>query len=103
MKKESDIYSEAKKHFSGEERVVVNDGKGAQGIKYKGKMFAMFYKGDLALRFAPDRVTELVKKGKALPMDPGTGKPMKDRVIIPAAKSDNWIQLAKESLDYVSS
>ena len=39
------MYQEIKEHFSKSSEVVVNVGKGAQGIKYKGKMFAMFSKG----------------------------------------------------------
>jgi len=98
----SEIYSELKMYFSNVEEAVVNDGKGAQGIKYEGKMFAMFYKGDLTLKFSPDRVKELIDTGKALPHDPGTGKAMKDRILIPSSKNDTWLDLAKESFEYVS-
>lgn len=99
----SDNYDKIKAHFKAVDNVVVNDGRGAQGIKYNGKMFAMFYKGDLTLKFSPERVNELIESGEALPHDPGTGKPMKDRVLIPAEKSDTWIALTEESLVYVSS
>ena len=97
-----DIYLDLKQFFSKKENVVVNDGKGAQGIKYAGKMFAMFYKGDLTLKFSPERVTELIKSNQAKPHEPGTGKPMKDRVLIPASQSTDWIKLTEESLEYVS-
>ena len=98
----NDIYSGLKQHFSQIDNVVVNNGKGAQGIKYAGKMFAMFYKGDLTLKFSPERVIELIELCQGLPHDPGTGKPMKDRILIPASQSGMWIELAKESLEYVS-
>ena len=97
----SDIYANIKLHFSKVKDVEVNDGKGAQGKKHKGKMFAMFYKGDLTLKFAPDKVTKLIESGEGLPHDPGTGKPMKDRILIPASKYETWIQLTEESLTYV--
>ena len=97
----SEVYEELKAYFSEVEDVVVNTGKGAQGIKYKGKMFAMFYKGDLTLKFSPDRVAELIDSGQALPHDPGTGNPMKDRVLIPASKKETWIGLTEASLAYV--
>ncbi len=97
----SDVYVEVKAYFEEVEDAVVNAGKGAQGIKYNGKMFAMFYKGDLTLKFSPDRVQELIASGQALPHDPGTGKPMKDRVLIPADKKETWIGLTEESLAYV--
>lgn len=96
------VYDDLKKHFNEDERVTVNDGKGAQGIKYNGKMFAMFYKGDLTLKFSPERVKELIESEQALPHDPGTGKAMKDRVLILADKKDSWIALTEESLTYVS-
>lgn len=98
----TDVYTHIKAHFSDVSKATVNDGKGAQGIKYKGKMFAMFYKGDLTLKFSNARVLELIETGQGLPHDPGTGKPMKDRVLIPASKSDTWVELTQESLDYVS-
>ena len=98
----NDIYAELKKYFSQIDSVVVNAGRGAQGIKYAGKMFAMFYKGDLTLKFSPVRVAELIESGLGMPHDPGTGTPMKDRVLIPASRDDRWVELTKESLAYVS-
>ncbi len=62
----------------------------------------MFYKGDLTLKFSPKRVKELIEKGQAQPHDPGTGKAMKDRVLITAAQSESWVKLTKESYEYVS-
>lgn len=99
----SDIYDKLKGHFSEDPDVEVASGRGAQGIKYNKKMFAMFYKGDLTLQFSPERVKELISQGKALPHDPGTGKAMKDRVLIPAAKKASWLKLTKESKKYVMS
>ncbi|MBF0431367.1 MAG: hypothetical protein HQK83_08820 [Fibrobacteria bacterium] len=98
----NDIYTDLKQFFSKIDNVVVNDGKGAQGIKYAGKMFAMFYKGDLSLKFSPKNVSELIESGQGLPLDPGTGTPMKDRILIPASKSKSWINLTKKSLEHVS-
>ncbi|MCG8569978.1 MAG: hypothetical protein MJB14_07535 [Spirochaetes bacterium] len=98
----NDVYAALKHFFSQVDNVVVNDGKGAQGIKHAGKMFAMFYKGDLTLKFSPERVTELIESGQGLPHDPGTGKSMKDRILIPASQSETWIELTEESLEYVS-
>lgn len=98
----SDRYANLKQFFKKNNSVEVNEGKGAQGIKYAGKMFAMFYKGDLVLKFSPERIIDLIKSDKGLPFDPGTGKSMKDRILIPASLSETWIQLTKESLEYVS-
>ena len=43
----------------------------------------------------------LIEEGKALPLDPGTGKPMKDRVLVPAAQKESWIVMAELSLGEV--
>ena len=40
-----DIYDELKDHFRNNPNVVIAEGRGAQGLKHSGKMFAMFYKG----------------------------------------------------------
>lgn len=98
-----DKYAQLREAFEKIDDAVVNSGTGAQGIKYNGKMFAMFYKGDLTLQFSPQQVTELITAGKAQPHDPGTGKPMKNRVLVPASKSNTWVDLAKQSLEYMRS
>ena len=98
----TDPYAEVKAHFANVEGVVVNEGRGAQGMKVGGKMFAMFYKGELLLKFPPKRAAELIASGSALPHDPGTGKPMKDRVLIPASQKEHWITLCEESSRHAS-
>ncbi len=52
----SDIYDELKDYFRNNPKVVIAEGKGAQGLKYDGKMFAMFYKGDLTVKLTPENV-----------------------------------------------
>ncbi len=96
-----EIYQELKEHFANDDKVVVSSGKGAQGIKYNKKMFIMFYKGDLVIKLSPTRVQQLINSGKGMPFDPGTGKPMKDRILIPKAKKNFWITLSEESKDFV--
>ncbi len=93
-----DIYNELKDHFRNNSNVVIAEGKGAQGLKHNGKMFAMFYKGDLTVKLKPENVEKLIKNGGGLPHDPGTGKPMKNRILIPASKSGNWIEMCELSL-----
>ncbi len=93
----SEVYDDIKAHFENTDDVTVNSGRGAQGLKHDGKLFAMFYKGDLTLRFSPARTSALIESGEAEPYDPGTGKPMRDRVLIPAARRSSWIALTEES------
>ena len=94
----TDPYAKLKEHFAGVNGVIVNAGRGAQGMKVGKKMFAMFYKGDLLLTLPPARVEELIAAGRVLPFDPGTGKMMKNRVLIPAAKKRSWIKLCEEAV-----
>ena len=64
-------------------------------------MFIMFYKGDLVIKMAPDRIKKLIKTGDGLPFDPGTGKPMKDRILISQKKKNLWVPLSEESKEYI--
>jgi hypothetical protein len=66
-------------------------------------MFVMFYKGELIVQLDPARVDELVASGEGLAFDPGTGKPMANRVLIPASRKDSWIALCEESQAYMES
>ena len=93
-----DIYDELKDHFRNNPNVVIAEGKGAQGLKHSGKMFAMFYKGDLTVKLKPENVNKLIKNGEGLQHDPGTGKPMKDRILVPASKKDKWVEMCELSL-----
>ncbi len=93
----TDPYASVKAHFEDVAGVTVNAGRGAQGLKVGKKMFAMFFKGDLLLKMPPARVEALVSSGKGLPYDPGTGKVMKNCVLIPAARKRSWIRLCEEA------
>jgi len=93
-----DIYDELKDHFRNNPIVVIAEGKGAQGLKHNGKMFAMFYKGDLSVKLNPENVKTLIENGEGLPHDPGTGKPMKDRILVPASKQEKLIDMCELSL-----
>ena len=93
----TDVYASVKAHFQDVPGVTVNSGRGAQGLKVGNKMFAMFLKGDLLLKLPPDRVETLISSGRGLPYDPGTGKVMKNYVLIPAARKRSWIKLCEEA------
>ena len=98
-----DRYAEVKTHFAEIEGITVRSGRGAQGLKLGGKMFAMFYKGDLVVKLTPARVAELIAAGKGSAFDPGTGKPMSDRILIPESRREDWIALCEESSRYEGS
>jgi hypothetical protein len=92
-----DVYSEVKAHFATDPEVEVLKGRGAQGIKLGGKLFVMFMKGDLLVKLPEHRVKELIDTGDGVPYDPGTGKPMKNRVLIPAFNKETWIKYSMEA------
>lgn len=92
-----DPYAELKEYFADMDGVIVNTGRGAQGMKVDKKMFAMFYKGDLVLTLPPARVEELIANGDGLPFDPGTGTAMKNRILVPVDKKSTWITMCEES------
>lgn len=96
----NDEYSDVKKFYLNSNEVTVNSGKGAQGLKIGKKMFIMFYKGNLLVTLPPERVIELVNSGDGLPFDPGTGKVMKDRILIPPKHKNLWIGICEESRVY---
>jgi hypothetical protein len=96
-----DVYKELKEYFMNDDEVVVNSGKGAQGIKHNKKMFIMFHKGNLLIKMSPDRIQELIGSGNGQAFDPGTGKVMKDRILIPRSQKDLWISFCEESKRYI--
>lgn len=97
----SDVYADVKAHFADDLDVEVLKGRGAQGIKRGGKLFVMFMKGDLVVKLPEHRVNEIIDNGDGVPFDPGTGKPMKNRVLIPARNNDTWIKYSLEAKKYV--
>jgi hypothetical protein len=98
----NDPYAEIKAHFADVDGVTVSTGRGAQGLKLGRKMFAMFYKGQLLVTLSPQRVRELVVSGQGQPFDPGTGKAMSNRVLIPDSQRPKWIDYCHESRQYVA-
>ena len=59
----ADTYEALKEHFQRIKGVVVNTGKGSQGMKLGNKMFVMFYKGQILVRLSPKRVAEVIESG----------------------------------------
>ena len=95
----SDVYEDVKRHFAERPEVIVNEGRGAQGLKFGKKMFVMFYKGNILAILPPERVDALVAEGLGTRHDPGTGTEMKDRLLVSADRRDDWIAVCEESLE----
>lgn len=102
----SDPYEDIKRYYQDQfadgGNVTVNTGRGSQGLKYNKKLFVMFYKGDLVVKLSPKRVAEVIDTGEGQSFDPGTGTPMKDRVLIPESNRHRWLAFCEESRRHVS-
>jgi len=74
----------------------------SQGLKVQGKFFAWLYRGQLVVKLPKERCTALVDGG-ATRFDPGGSRPMKEWIVIPADRSEEWPALADEALAFVRS
>ena len=92
-----DVYEELKTHFSSDNDVTVLSGRGAQGIKRGGKLFVMFMKGVIIVKLPEELVKEIISMGEGVSYDPGTGKPMKNWVLIPVSRKELWIKYSEEA------
>ena len=75
-------------------------GVGRSALRYRGKIFAMFVRGDLVVKLPARRVDELVAAGHGQPFDANKGTPMREWF---AAHPDcrlTWSALAREALDF---
>lgn len=76
--------------------------KQGNSLKIKKKMFAMLNKGNFVIKLSGERVNQLRASGEGLPYDPGTGKHMKEWIIIPLENSEKWIDYAQEAKEFVT-
>ena len=72
----------------------------SNGLKVKGKIFAMFSRGRLVVKLPKPRVNELVSAGAGEQFDPGHGRLMKEWIVIKPGKTD-WIELAGDAYAFV--
>jgi hypothetical protein len=73
---------------------------GSNGLKVKGKLFALFTQGTLVVKLPPDRVAALVDRGTGVLFDPGHGRLMKGWLTVVSPKA-SWVDLAREAHDFV--
>jgi hypothetical protein len=73
-------------------------GFGRGALRYRGKIFAMFVRGQLP---AP-RVDELVTGGHGERFDANKGTPMKEWFSLAPGSALPWPPLAREALDYLA-
>jgi hypothetical protein len=72
----------------------------ANAFCVRNKVFAMHVGDDLVVKLRPERVAELIESGVAVSNVVG-GRPMKEWANLRPANEKKWLELARESLDYV--
>jgi hypothetical protein len=70
-------------------------------LKIGKKVLAGLWGDAMNFKLPPDALAEALAVPGAEPFDPGMGRPMKEWVVVPAAESERWADLAERSLAYV--
>ena len=77
---------------------------GHSALKVNDKIFAMVSSsGDLVVKLPKARVDELEASRAGKRFEASQGRPMKEWVQVDAGSSWDWLWLAREALDFVSS
>ena len=75
-------------------------GFGRSALRYRGKIFAMFVRGDLVVKLPGQRVDELVAAGHGSNFDANKGTPMREWFTVGPECPLTWSALAAEALDF---
>jgi hypothetical protein len=70
-------------------------------LKTGRKVLAGLWGDAMNFKLPPDALADALALPGAEPFDPGMGRPMKEWVVVPAAESARWVDLAERSLAYV--
>ncbi len=74
------------------------------GLKVDGKLFASLWRnGGLILKLPRSRVVWLSDAGDGRPFDPTHGRPMKEWIVINDDSAVDWLDLAREAMEFVRS
>jgi hypothetical protein len=80
----------------------VKRGFAQYGLKVDGKLFASpWRKGGLILKLPRSRVVWLSEAGDGRPFDPTHGRPMKEWIVINDDAAIDWLDLAREAMEFV--
>ena len=83
-------------------RVTEMEMFGARGFKVSGKVFAIFWKGDLVLKLPEERAQALLASKVGKSWDPGHGRQMREWIAFAPRTSNRWLKLAEEARDFVA-
>lgn len=83
-------------------RVTEMEMFGARGFRVRGKVFAIFWKGDLVLKLPEERAQALVAAKVAKSWDPGHGRQMREWIAFAPRTGGRWLKLVEEARDFVA-
>ena len=75
---------------------------GSKALKVHDKIFAMVSsRGDFVVKLPKARVEALVASGAGGRFEASQGRPMKEWLQVDPASGQNWLELAREALEFV--
>ena len=78
-------------------------GFGRSALRFNGKIFAMFVRGQLVLKLPEDRVDDLIAAGHGDRFDANKGTPMREWLSLDPGSDAPWLPLAHEALSFARS
>jgi hypothetical protein len=78
-------------------------GFGRSAVRFNGKIFVMFVRGQLVLKLPEDRVDEMIAAGHGARFDANKGTPMREWLSLDPGSDQPWLRLAREALDFARS
>lgn len=87
------LFTQLLNHFLSQKNVT----KQGNSLKYKRKMFLMLNNERFIVKLPAERVATLLESGEGLPYDAGTGKPLKEWLIISRIDLESWIKYGEEA------
>ena len=87
------LFTQLLNHFLSQKEVK----KQGNSLKYKKKMFLMLNNERFIVKLPAERVAALIESGEGLPYDAGTGKQLKEWLIISRIDLESWIKFGEEA------
>jgi hypothetical protein len=78
-------------------------GFGRSALRFQGRIFAMYVRGELVLKLPAERVEGLVRAGEGVHFDANKGVPMREWLSLRPDSGLPWLPLATEALDFARS
>ena len=78
-------------------------GFGRSALRFQGRIFAMLVRGRLVVKLPAERVGELIEAGDGVRFDANKGTPMKEWLSLDPDSGRDWLELAREALDFARS